>query len=224
MRTIAKLFSRSPFVPLQTHMDKVAACVEKVVAQFEAFFGQDHEAVASLADEVSRLEHEADEAKYNIQNQLPKGILMPVARDQFLEILAIQDSLADKAENIAVLLTLKKQTVPETFRHSFKEFLAKNVEAFAAVRRIVQELDELLETGFGGAEAENVRKMVLHVARLEHEADRIQQRLLKALFAQEQEMSVGSFLLWDKIFRQVSALSNTSERLAHRIRRTLDLK
>ena len=29
MRTIAKLFGRSPFVPIQTHMDKVAEVVER---------------------------------------------------------------------------------------------------------------------------------------------------------------------------------------------------
>lgn len=224
MRTIAKLFGHSPFVPLQGHMDKVTQCVDKVETQIEALLNQDQEAVVRLADEVAQLEHEADEIKYDIQSQLPKGIFMPVARDSILEILAIQDSLADKAENIAVLLTIKKLTVPEAFLTQFKNFVNTNVQAFRAVGRIIHEMDELLETGFGGAEAEKVRQMVRDVARLEHEGDQLQFDLLKALVAQEQQISVSSFFLWDKIFLQISTLSNISERLAHRIRRLLELK
>ena len=127
-------------------------------------------------------------------------------------------------QHVARLLMIKKLTVPEAFRDRFKDFVNKNVEAFRAVRLIIHQMDELLVTGFGGAEAERVRQMVRDVARLEHEADRIQFDLLKSLVAQEQQLSVGSFFLWDKIFRQVSGLSNNSERLAHRIRRVLELK
>ena len=30
MRTIARLFGKSPFSPLQTHMKKVSACIKKL--------------------------------------------------------------------------------------------------------------------------------------------------------------------------------------------------
>ena len=106
----------------------------------------------------------------------------------------------------------------------FTRFLTKNLEAFEGARRIIDELDELLETGFGGGEAEKVLQMVDHVARTEHEADVVQHELLKLLFASEDQLSVGDFYLWTRVFKQLSALSNLSERLAHRVRRTLDLK
>ena len=224
MRTIAKLFGRSPFVPLQTHMEKVAACVEKVREIFDACKAEDRKTVDKLAAQISKLEHKADVVKNDIRNHLPKGIFMPVDRAHVLEILSTQDDIADKAENIAVLLTLKPLPMIEAFKDDFKAFLNKNIECFEGAKQVIQQLDELLESGFGGAEAQKVTQMVDRVALLEHEADVIQRQLLKELYAHEQELTHGSFHLWMLVFREVAQLSNLSEKLANRVRMTLELK
>ena len=224
MRSIAKLFGRSPFVPLQVHMDKVADCVQKTTAVVDAALVSDTQRVSALAEEISTLEHAADEVKHDIQSQLPRGLFLAVDRARLLEVLGIQDNIADKAENLGSLLTLKVLTVPAGFDEQVRRFLAKNLEAFEAARGIVHELDELLETGFGGAEAERVVQMVHRVAELEHEADRLQHELLKHLFAHEDEFSHGTFYLWTRILRQISEISNLSERLANRIRTLLIVK
>lgn len=224
MRSIAKLFGKSPFVPLQSHMDKVEQCVDKAVEVLEAFLRGDHQTVAVMAEEVSSLEHEADQIKHDIKNHLPRSLFLAVDREQLLEILSTQDSLADKAENLAVLLTLKTTTVSEALKDDLKAFIDKNVEAFRAVRRIITELNRLLETGFGGDEAEKVVVMVEQVARLEYESDILQRKILKTLFACENEFSVGEFFFWSQLIRQLSELSNLAERLANRVRVTLELK
>jgi len=41
MRTIAKLFGRSPFVPLQMHMEKVAECIDRIPEIMNAYRRQD---------------------------------------------------------------------------------------------------------------------------------------------------------------------------------------
>jgi len=224
MRSIAKLFGRSPFVPLQMHMDKVGDCVHKTTAIVEAALAQETERVARLAQEISALEHAADEVKHDIQHQLPRGLFLAVDRARLLEILGIQDNIADKAENLASLLTLKTLSLPPGFADPARRFLAKNIEAFEAARLIIHELDELLETGFGGAEAERVVEMVHRVAELEHEADRAQHELLKQLFAHEEQFTHGTFYLWTRVLRQMSQLANLSERLATRIRALLIVK
>ena len=224
MRTIAKLFGRSPFVPLQSHMTKVCACVDTIVEAFEALARGDYEQIDALAKVISELEHEADQVKYDIQNHLPKRMFLAVDRGKLLEILSTQDSIADKCENIAVLLTLKRIGMPPVLREMFKSYLTKNVEAFYAARDIIEQFDELVATRFGGVEAERVKQMVDTVAYKEHEVDLIQRDLLKVLFSLDDQMSVSEFHLWNHIVRQVSELSNVSERLANRVRTTLVLK
>lgn len=224
MRTIAKLFGQSPFGPLQDHMQRVSDCVEKAIEALTAFQAGEYDKLDGLAKEISDLEHAADQVKHDIQNHLPKSLFLPVDRSRLLEILSIQDSIADKAENLGIALTLKRLELPEVLRELFSRLINTNIKAFRNVLRIINELDELVQTSFGGAEAENVKDMVDDVAHLEYEADLIQRDLLKALFAAEQQFTVGSFYQWTKLISHVSELSNLSERLANRVRTTLELK
>lgn len=224
MRTIAKLFGRSPFVPLQAHMERVHQCVERVRPIVDAFLSGDSARVEQLTGEISELEHRADEVKQDIQQQLHRHLFMAVDRGRLIEIVSVQDSIADKVENLGRLLTIKPMKAPQGMRDLFYRYLEKNLESFTGARKIIEQLDELLESSFGGAEAQRVGQMVHQVAVLEHEADIIQHELLVELFNHESEYSHGEFYLWTQILRQVGEISDLSERLAHRIRHTLELK
>lgn len=224
MRTIAKLFGRSPFGPLQSHMEKVAECVELVPGLFDALLRADQEKLEALAQEISHREHAADQVKNDIRNNLPKRLFLPVDRGALLELLAVQDSLADHAEDIGVLLTFGKLEMPGELRVKFQPFLEKNLEAFEAARQIVQELDELVESSFGGPEAEKVKQMVEEVALKEHEADVLQRELIRQMYAQADQMGFVQFYLWNQVFQAVACLSNLSEKLALRLRMMLEIK
>lgn len=224
MLGLLKLFSKSPFSPLQIHMDKVANCVGKVKEIFIALQHQDYKKVEAIAKQISDSEHEADLTKNDIRNHMTKGLFLLVDRRDLLDILSIQDSIADKAEDVSVLLTIRPLVVEEIFKKDFNLFLEKNLQSFQGVLHVVRELDELLETSFGGLEAEKVKQMVEKIALQEHEADVIQQTLLKLLFNQCDHLSAPLFQLWLKIFEEVGALSNLSERLANRIRMLLEVK
>src|SRR3989338_1751981 len=101
MLTIARLFGKSPFAPFQSHMKKVSLCIKKLTDIFEAIGKGEREHLTSLVQELSTLEHEADLTKNDIRNHLPKSLFLPVDRGALLEILALQDQLADQAEAIA---------------------------------------------------------------------------------------------------------------------------
>ena len=224
MRTIAKLFVRSPFSPLQTHMSKVAECVEKVGEFFETLQSGDQNRLESLVKEVSELEHAADLAKNDIRNNLPKGLFLPVDKGNLLEILAVQDRIADKCEDLGDLLVIRTLEVPQQIKQDFRQFLDKNLESFDVAKRIIQQMDELLESSFGGFEAERVTKMVDEAAFKEHEADVMQKTLQKTIFGMEKNLSMGSFLLWLKIIETLGSISDLSENLGNRVRMILDVK
>ncbi len=221
---ILNLFGRSPFLPLQSHMEKVVTCIQLLPDLFEALEKQEFEKVETIANRISDVEHQADLTKNDIRNHLPKTLFLPVDRTHLLDILTIQDRLADAAEDIAVLTTLKPLKLPEQFKEDFHLFLQKNIEAFNGAHLIIKEIHELLESSFGGIEAQKVRSMVDNVAFKEHEVDLLQRILLKKLFRSDDEMSYSSFDLWQKIFQTIASISNLSENLAYRVRMTLELK
>jgi uncharacterized protein len=224
LSTILRLFGHSPFAPLFAHMKSVSCCVHQLLALYDAIDQKEYEKQEKLAQEISKMEHDADLIKNDIRNHLPKSLYLPIDRADFLKILAIQDAIADKAEDFAVLSILKPLELLPIFKDEFKLFLLKNIETFDKAMLIVKELHELLETSFGGVEAEKVRAMVDIVAYHEHEADILQRRLLKKLFSAEDQLTYVSFHLWQRLFESLASISNLSENLAYQIRMTLELK
>jgi len=224
MRLFTNLFAKSPFSPLQAHMEKVVKCVHKMNDLFTAYLKGNFEQINQLAEEISELEHMADLTKNEIRNNLPKGIFLAINRSDLLEILSLQDTIADKAEDIAVLMTLKRlETLPD-IEPDLTNFLNKNIEIVEETHKVIREMDELLEATFGGREAEKVKLMIENIAFMEHEADIMQRTLLKKLFAREDSLPYSSFFLWISILQAVASLGNTSEKLGNRIRMLLDVK
>ena len=224
MSIFKNLFARSPFSPLQQHMEKVADCVSKLEELFEAYRKKDYKKIKKIAEEISALEHAADLTKNEIRNNLPKGLFLAVNRGDLLEILSLQDGLADRAEDIGVMMTMKKLEPLEGMEDLLKQFLDKNLEAVRSTQDVIREMDELLEASFGGKEAEKVRKMIEGVAYLEHEADVLQRNLNKKLFHMDDVLPYTSFTLWINILQAVASLANISEKLANRVRMLLEIK
>ena len=224
MRTIANLFGKSPFVPLQSHMRKVSECIDGLGELFQVFVNEDYDSIDEIARKISKTEHEADLVKNDIRNHLPRGLFLPVDRGKLLEIISTQDEIADTAENVAVLCSLKKLPVPKRVKEVFLEFCTKSTECFHLSRAVIEQLDELLESGFGGAEAEKVRELVHAVAVKEHEVDLCQRKLLRIMFDSEDVLNYAEFHLWLRILAEISTISDLSENLADKVRTTLEIK
>ena len=221
---LGKLFGWSPFRLLQQHMGQVATCVAKMSEALEAFERESWVDVESAAEEISRLEHKADKIKDEIRRNLTRRLFLPIDRGRVLEILALQDSLADHAEDVVVLLTIKRLKILPDVADRFREFRDLNIKAVNLAAKIINQLDELVETGFGGSTADKIRAMVHDVAYAEHEVDLIQRKLLKDFFARETQLSSGDLYLWMQLIHELASLSNGSENLAKRTMATLESK
>lgn len=222
MKALASLFGKSPFFPLQEHMERVADCVLKLKEIFSALKDKDWDKIEALAKEISKLEHLADLTKNDIRNQLPKSLFLPIERETLLNMLSIQDTIADTAEDIAILLTLKKIQIHETLFKEFEAFLNKNIQCFEKAHEVILELHQLVQSSFGGIEAESVRAMAEDVAYQEHQVDLAQRKLLKNLFNMEDKLSYASFHMLMRILESISKISDLSEKLSNCIRTTIE--
>lgn len=224
MLNIAKLFGKSPFAPLQTHMDRVASCVAQLPSLFKAISEKDEKSLEKAAEQISQLEHEADLTKNDIRNHLPKSLFLPVDRSALLEILALQDLLADQAQAIALHACLYPLPVLEEIRADFTSLCQKNIEAFWLAREVVKELDELLECSFGGIEAEKVKGMVEQISFLEYEAGQIEYTLKRLIYQAGKQLEHPAFHLWLTLIEDISNLAHLAEKLGNRIRMLLELQ
>src|SRR5687768_10756527 len=107
------LFAKNPFRSLKEHMKKTAACVALTGDIFEALFAKDKHRVSLIAKEISRTEHECDLLKKEIRAHLTQSVFLPVDRRDLLHVLSNMDSIADHAEDVGVLLTLRWMELPQ---------------------------------------------------------------------------------------------------------------
>ncbi|MDJ0651666.1 MAG: TIGR00153 family protein [Simkaniaceae bacterium] len=224
LTTIARIFGKSPFQPLQSHMKKVSSCMKKLTEIFDNLKSKSPEELEQLVKELSKLEHEADLTKNDIRNHLPKSLFLPIDQSQFLDILAIQDSISDKAEDIGHLLTLYPVSELGDLCDHLDQLFKKNMEAFWNARSIIKELHELLESSFGGIEAEKVRTIVEKTSKIEYQADKMKHGLMKEFFKTAENSKTPVFYLYIRLVGEINHISHISEKLAHRIRMILELK
>jgi uncharacterized protein len=216
--TISRLFGQSPFPMLKDHMAKVKLCLDQVRPMMEAFTDYEGTREKEFARQIMRLEHEVDTIKNNIRDHLPKSIFLPVDRRDLLALLSAQDEIADVCEDLAVLVTLRVTKVHPGIKKELFEYLDKSLEAAYLGVSVIEELDAMLETSFGGKEAEKVIRMIDQVSYLEWEADKIQYKLAQRLFELENEMSPVDIMLWFEIFKVIGNIANSAEKMAKRLR------
>ncbi|MEE8110272.1 MAG: TIGR00153 family protein [bacterium] len=221
MRTIAQLFGKSPFGPLQEHMKKSKECIDLVRPLFDAVLRGNTEEVQRITDRVSKLEHDADVIKNEIRDHLPRSLFMPVGRSDFFSVLSQMDSIPDSVEDLCVMLTLRRMTVPDELKEDLQDFIDKSLSVFYRTFEVFEEMEGLLGTTFGGPDAEKVFERINEIGMLEWEADKAQFGLVKHMFDIEDRVDPVSIFQWSKIFQKVGDLANYSEKTADRLRALL---
>jgi predicted phosphate transport protein (TIGR00153 family) len=217
-RTIFDLFAKSPFGPLQDHMRKVMDCVVLIPDLYRALEEEDEKNFERLVEEIKEAEHEADKIKNEIRGDLPKTVFTPVDRDDLLEALSLQDSISDYAEDVAVLLSMKTLPFPATMRNEFWKFLEQVMVTVDQYAKINEELDELMEASFGGAEAGKVEEMIDNLGREEHKTDRLQHELVRKLLSMEDKIGTLNVIMWMKVLEATGNLANRAEKVGNRLR------
>lgn len=221
MSIISKLFGKSPFEPLYQHMLKVKECVDLVRPLMDAFLNEEDKKVEGFAKKIFKAEHEADLVKKELRNQLPKSIFLPVARGDLLRFLKEQDHIADSAEDLAVLVTLRKTRVPEELKEELKDFVDKVLVTYEMAMRVSSEIKLLAETSFSGTEAHKVTQLIEELKVDEWEADKAQMIAAKKLFSIEEKLDPITLLMLMNIFKELGILANHAENAGDQMRMML---
>jgi len=214
---LSGIFGSSPVAPLQQHMDIAYRCAKQLIPMFEAVIESDWAAVEECRQRIRDLESEADEMKQAIRSSLPKSLFMPVPREDLLELLLVQDRVANRAKDVSGLVVGRKMELPGPIAEPFIKFVRCSVAAAKQARKSVRELDELFETGFRGAEAKLVASMVAELDRLESESDLLQSELRARLFKLESELPPVNVMFLYKIIDLTGEVADYAERVGRRL-------
>lgn len=221
LNPFVSLFGRSPIGPMQQHIAKAYECAANLVPFFEAVIAEDWNRVEQVQQEMVRLEKEADKLKRDVRVHLPKSLFLPVPRSDLLELLSVQDKVANRAKDIAGLMLGRQMSIPEPLQPIIRTYVQRTVDACEQALKAMNELDEILETGFGNREVRRVTEMIEVLEDIEHDTDRIQIEVRRSLFKIEKTLPPVDVMFMYTIIEWIGDVTDRAERVGNRLEQLL---
>lgn len=217
MGSIFDMFGPSPIRPIEQHMRKVHQCAKQLHPFFEAVLIQDWETAKNLLEKISVLEKEADLIKRDLRLHLPAGLFLPVSRTDLLELLSVQDRIANRAEDIARLIVSRQMVIPKPLASVFMPFLECSLDASKQACKAINELDELLESGFRGSEVKIVEEMIMTLDEIEHDSDEKLADIRHRIFELEKDLPAIDLVFLYKLVQWIGDLADHAQTVGGRL-------
>lgn len=214
---LANIFGSSPVKPLEKHIDISYRCARELRGFFAAAVKGNWSKARKVRAEIERLEHEADNLKKKIRLHLPKSLFMPVPREDLLELLLVQDKIANRTKDVSGLVVGRELQIPAEISEQFLDFVDRNVDAAKQARKSVRELDELFTVGFRGAEVALVAGMIEKLDRIETDTDEKQAALRASLFAIEKSLDPIDAIFMYQVIELTGEIADMAERVGRRL-------
>lgn len=213
----SNLFGRSPIKPMQEHMAAAVKAAAELSNFFEAVIANDWVKAEEVQKRITDLEHQADDIKQQLRLHLPKSLFLPVPRTDLLELLTMQDRIANRAKDIAGIMLGRKMTIPASMHTQTLEFVQYGVRTAEQALTAINELDELLESGFSGRELEVVEHMIQQLDALEAKADDLEITMRSSLFKLETELPPIDVMFLYKVIDWIGDISNRAHDVGGRL-------
>jgi len=215
--SITSLFAGSPIKPLQQHMEKVCECADQLPQFFKATADKDYASCKKIHKSIARMELEADAIKASLRSNLPNSLFMPMPREQILDIVRLQDKIANISQDITGIMTGRKTEIPEKVVDLFTAFVQRAVDASQQAKTAINELDELVETGFRGRQLEVIESMIEKLEVIEKDTDKLERKLRHAMFKIEKEYPPLDMMFLYRMIRWIGKLADVSHQVGARI-------
>jgi predicted phosphate transport protein (TIGR00153 family) len=214
---ISDMLGKSPVEPLQEHIKTAYQAATFLPALFKAANLNDWVKVDEISAQIKQLENDADDMKNDIRSNLPKSLFMPVPRQDLLELVLVQDKVANLSKQISSMVRVRKLQVPASLYDQFIEFVERCVDAAKKAKQSVNELDELYTSGFRGAEVKIVEKLIAKLDKIETETDGMQNSLQANIFAMENELPPVEVMFLYKLIEMMGDVADQAERIGRRL-------
>ena len=213
----SNLFGQSPIRPIQTHMARVHECAEQLIPFLQASMEDDWAQAKQIRSTISKLEAKADKIKKDLRLNLPKNLLMPVHRSDMLDLIGRQDKIANCTKDISGIMMGRKMIIPDVMAEIILEYAETAVATSAQALKAINEMDELLSTGFRGRELILVEGLIEELDDLENKNDKLQIAVRAKLFKLESKLSPIDVMFLYRIIDGIGELADRAQKVGSRM-------
>jgi predicted phosphate transport protein (TIGR00153 family) len=214
---IVQTLRKSPFRGLEEHFKVVHAGTHALINTVKCYINEDYSNFKKYTQKVYKYEQDGDWIKGNIRNHLPKFIFIPIDKGDFLSLLKETDGILDTAEDICVLMDMRKTKIPKEIKKDLAAVMKKAILTVETLGKAMEMLKIMLEVSFGGKPREDIKKVIHKIHKLEHDSDVIEKKISKELFNLK-DMDPISIIHLLKIMDRVGCIADHAENAADRIR------
>jgi predicted phosphate transport protein (TIGR00153 family) len=203
---------------MHEHTKKVHECVGLLRPLIDALLVGDTEKIDELQALVSKTEHEADIIKTELRGHINKQYFLAVGQNELNQFLTHQDDIADATEDFAIMLTLRKTTIPAALHEDFNAFVNQVIHVSEALMDLAGKLSTLAETAFSGSEVDEILQVIEDIGHDEWQADKLERKFARHFYSMEKELDPVTILFLDKYSKKLGQISNNAEKTAKYLR------
>lgn len=217
MDRITDLIKKSPFVPIQKHMEISLSAANELIIFFEAATNSKWEEAQISRKKIVDLEHKADELKAEARSLVPKSIFLSVPREDVLELVKIADEIPNIVKNISGLMIGRHMEIPTELIPNFMKFANECADVCRVASDATNQIDELFQFAFGGNAAEEMQKLLTDLDVMEDRCDETEIILRNELFKIEKDHPPINVMFLYSVINKIGELADTAETVGHRI-------
>ena len=128
-----------------------------------------------------------------------------------------QDKVANTAKDIAGLMLGREMQFPPSMQNDVMAFVESALAVVWKAKAVIDELEELLETGFSGKEIDVVETLVNSLDHLEHDNDGLEIKLRAQLRKLEGELPPVDVIFMYKIIDYIGKLANNAQKVGDHV-------
>ena len=212
----SEVISSSPLAALEEHVHACSKCVAKLPLYFQAAQGGKWSRAEKIQGEIAQLESDADDLKSLVRKNMPRGLWMSVSRADLLELVRMQDKMANDTKDVVGLSLGRQLAFPAALEKSLAKYISTVVDSVDAAMTVVSATRELSRNAFGSRQIKSIASKVTAVERIERKSDDMQSRLRAKLKDHEDKMPPIDAMFLYQLLSQIGEIADSAEKVAHR--------
>ena len=213
---ISDVISNSPLALLERHAGVCVDCVERLPLYFAEAQANRWGRASDVREEICRFEGLADELKQDVRGNLPRGLWMSVSRADLLELVRVQDKMANGVKEVSGISLGRQLAFPAAMTSEVADFIDVVVQVSRVVVKIIGATRELSRSAFGTRQTNVILGFVSQVEADERRSDEMQAALRARLKEHEAELSAVDAIFLYQLLSAIGDIADNAEKVAHR--------
>ena len=213
---ISEVISNSPLALLERHAGVCVDCVERLPLYFQEVQSGRWARAEEVREEICRFEGLADELKQDVRSNLPRGLWMSVSRADLLELVRVQDKMANGVKEVSGISLGRQLAFPSPLTKDLNEFVDVVVAVSRSVVKIIGATRELSRSAFGTRQTNAILDFVSQVEAGERRSDDMQAALRARVREHEVDLPPVDAMFLYQLLAAIGEIADNAEKVAHR--------